>query len=276
MWHGTDPDHLTAIDGLSRIRPRATNGLFFALGHGTVVTALAAGVGHTVAGRAAFLAPWILIAIGSVNLCKVVRTSPLPPATKRPIVTQPFLLGMLLAAGIETSSQLSLLVLADQTNPWLLGIIFCGGMVVVDGLDGYLAASTQRLAATGEKNARDASRLLGVLVVIFSFALGGAELLGSELDRFAVPLGLALFGGVIVIRVWARSGSGSVIAKRIAEGEPGVSEPARLEARRKPQSGAPLVTSLDGGVYVGKNSQGCQPVFAHRESDGRRTHVQGG
>ena len=36
--HGTDPDHLTAIDGLCRLRPRATNGLLFAIGHGTALS----------------------------------------------------------------------------------------------------------------------------------------------------------------------------------------------------------------------------------------------
>jgi high-affinity nickel-transport protein len=46
--HGTDPDHLTAIDGLSRIRPSAANGLLFALGHGAVVTMLAVGVGELI------------------------------------------------------------------------------------------------------------------------------------------------------------------------------------------------------------------------------------
>lgn len=218
MRHGTDPDHLTAIDGLSRIRARATNGLFFALGHGLVVIALAQGVGQVVAGRAAFLAPWILIAIGSVNLWKVCRSSPSSHTVKRPIVAQPFLLGMLLAAGFETASQLSLLVLAGRTNPWLLGLAFCGGMVIVDGLNGYLAASTQSLAATGESNARIASRLLGILVVIFSFGLGGAELLGFELDRFALSLGLVLFTSVTAIRVWARSGSRPLVAKHIPQG----------------------------------------------------------
>ena len=59
--HGTDPDHLTAIDGLSRLRPRAANGLLFAIGHGSVVTLLAAGVGHVLAGRVAFLGPWMLM-----------------------------------------------------------------------------------------------------------------------------------------------------------------------------------------------------------------------
>ena len=44
MRHGTDPDHLAAIDGLTRIRPRATNGVYFALGHGLVVISLAVGI----------------------------------------------------------------------------------------------------------------------------------------------------------------------------------------------------------------------------------------
>jgi high-affinity nickel permease len=39
MRHGRDPDHLAAIDGLTRLRPRATNGVYFALGHGLVSSA---------------------------------------------------------------------------------------------------------------------------------------------------------------------------------------------------------------------------------------------
>jgi len=204
--HGTDPDHLTAIDGLSRLRPRAANGLLFAIGHGSVVTLLAAGVGHVLAGRVAFLGPWMLILIGVVNGWKVCRPSPVPLVVKRPIVAQPFLLGMVLAAGFETASQLSALILADQANPWLFGAAFSGGMALVDGLDGYLAASTLSLAARGEMNARIASRFLGILVVAFSFGLGGAELLGYEINLIALPLGVTLFAIVIAIRVWARSG----------------------------------------------------------------------
>jgi len=41
--------HLAAIDGLSRIRPRAMNGVYFALGHGLVVLLLAEGLGHFLA-----------------------------------------------------------------------------------------------------------------------------------------------------------------------------------------------------------------------------------
>lgn len=203
--HGTDPDHLTAIDGLARLRPRATNGLLFAIGHGSVVTLLAAGVGHVIAGRLAFLGPWMLMLIGGVNLWKVIRPSSPQGAGARPIVGQPFLLGMILAAGFETASQMSALILADRTNPWLFGAAFSGGMALVDGLDGYLAASTLNLAASGESNARVASRFLGIVVVLFAFGLGGAELSGYEINQVALPLGLVLFAIVIAIRVWARS-----------------------------------------------------------------------
>jgi high-affinity nickel-transport protein len=206
MRHGTDPDHLAAIDGLTRMRPRATNGAFFALGHGLVVALLAAGIGHVIAGRFAFIGPWTLILIGAVNLWRLFGSKQQQVTRpKRPIVAQPFLLGMLLAAGFETASQLSALILAGQTNAWLLGAVFSAGMLLVDGLDGYLAASTQHRAAVGYPNAKAASRLLGILVIIFSFGLGGAELAGMDLERFAVPLGLMLFATVIGIRVWART-----------------------------------------------------------------------
>jgi nickel/cobalt transporter (NiCoT) family protein len=139
-------------------------------------------------------------------LWKVLRPSPLAPAVKRPMVAQPFLLGMLLAAGFETASQLSALILADKANPWMLGAAFSSGMMLVDGLDGYLAASTIGLAARGGTNARTASRWLGLLVVTFSFGLGAAELTGVEMDLLALPLGLTLFAIVIAMRVWARGG----------------------------------------------------------------------
>ena len=229
LRHGTDPDHLTAIDGLCRLRPRATNGLYFALGHGSVVTLLAVGIGEALAGRAEFLSPWLMIAIGVVTLWKLRKPAAPLPAAKRPLVAQPFLLGMILAAGFETASQLSAFALAGQTNPLLLGAAFSTGMVLVDGIDGYLAASTQNLAARGGVNAQNASRSLGFLVVVLSFGLGGAKLLGFEWDHYALPLGLALFVLVIGFRVWARNGA------RLVEALPSLSS---LRVTELPNQGA--------------------------------------
>ena len=205
MRHGTDPDHLAAIDGLTRIRPRATNGVFFALGHGLIVILLALGIGHLLANRFAFVGPWSLILIGAVNLWRLVRGADHHHTHKHFAISQPFLLGVLLAAGFETASQLSALILAGQNNAFLVGAAFSSGMVLVDGVDGYLAASMVRRAAFGEARAKSASRLLGLIIVIFAFSLGGAELFGVDLARVALPLGLSLFVVVIGIRFWARS-----------------------------------------------------------------------
>jgi high-affinity nickel-transport protein len=212
MRHAVDPDHLAAIDGLTRLRPRRMNGIYFALGHSLVVILLAVGIGHLVAERFAFLGPWTLILIGAVNLLRLLRPAQAAQQLKppRPIIAQPFLLGMLLAAGFETASQLSALIIAGQNNPWLLGLAFSAGMVLVDGIDGGLAAGTQRLAAIGQANALRASKMLGVIIVIFSFGLGGAELVGIELDRFILPLGIGLFAIVIGIRMWARSNRSAI------------------------------------------------------------------
>jgi nickel/cobalt transporter (NiCoT) family protein len=205
LRHGMDPDHLTAIDGLSRFRPKAFNGLYFALGHGLVVTALTVGIGATLAEYAEPFAPWLLILIGAINLWKLICRSRFVAQANSPVIVQPFLLGMLLAAGFETSSQLSVFLLASHTNPFLLGAAFTFGMVITDGLDGFLAASTQRRAVGGNPNAQVASQTLGLIVVLFSFGLGTVELMGFDTAHIDLPVGLVLFALVIATRVMGKN-----------------------------------------------------------------------
>ena len=229
MRHGTDPDHLAAIDGLSRIRPSKANGVFFALGHGLVVTLLAVGVGRILAGRLEFLGPWTLILIGLVNLWRLAAKPAAYQGSRRPIIAQPFLLGMVLAAGFETASQLSALIVAGHGNAWQLGAVFSLGMILVDGVDGYLAAGTQALANAGESRGKTASRILGIIVVVFAFGLGGAELAGIDIDSFGLPLGVALFITVLSVRTWARS----PVAKTAGIGNSGMEEPVVLAGAEK-------------------------------------------
>lgn len=205
LRHGADPDHLTAIDGLSRIRPSRAIGVLFALGHGLLVTLLAAGIGRLLSNRLTFLQPWLLVSIGVMNLWRLRPRASNRSASARPLVAQPFLLGIILAAGFETGSQLSVIILGGYLNVILLGAVFTLGMVLTDGLDGWLAAATQRLAAQGGVDAQAASRFLGVLVVVYAFSLAAAEWMGFDFDRWALPLGVALFACTIGPRVWMRA-----------------------------------------------------------------------
>ena len=220
LRHGVDPDHLAVIDGLSRLRPSRWNGVFFALGHGFLVTLIAVGVGGLLARYLEPYAPWLLILLGGISIWRL-----LCPAMHRHrsffriAGTSPLLLGIFFGAGFETASQLSALVLAADLNPWVLGVMFSAGMIVVDGTDGYLASRTQIRAIAGGGRAQRASRALGVFVVVFSFGLGGAELLKLGVDRVALPLGCVLFIYLIGLRVWSAR------------------EPAELLQRDQPQSG---------------------------------------
>ncbi len=89
LKHGLDPDHLAAIDGLTRYnaarRPRVSrwSGLLFSAGHGVVVTTVAIAIATVATGWKApqwleNTGTWISIAfltlLGIANLAAVVRT----------------------------------------------------------------------------------------------------------------------------------------------------------------------------------------------------------
>ncbi|MFT4111289.1 hypothetical protein [Silvibacterium sp.] len=207
MRHGVDPDHLSVIDGLSRFHPSRWNGVLFAMGHGIIVTVLAVGFGKLLAGYVEPYTPWILLLLGVANLWRLLRPRPhkhpKPPKIFR---ASPLLLGVLFGMGFETASQLSAILLAGELNPWILGLVFSIGMMLVDGTDGLLAARTQQLARTGHTRSLQSSRALGVLVVVVSFTLAAGEFAGVDLNRFALPLGLILFAAVIGLRLWSGRG----------------------------------------------------------------------
>src|SRR6185503_20885653 len=83
LRHGLDPDHLVAIDGLTRSSRSRWTGFFFSLGHGIVVTLI--GVFLAVAateweppawveGVGTLVSIGILVALGAANLAIGVRT----------------------------------------------------------------------------------------------------------------------------------------------------------------------------------------------------------
>ena len=194
MRHGVDPDHLAAVDGLSRVRPSPLNGVLFALGHGEVVTLLAFP-------EALHLPAFLLLLVAALNLYRLLKPTPPTPPKGLPLLN-PLLLGVLFGLGFETASQLSALALSAELSPLRLGAFFTLGMLLVDGVDGLLASRLQNLAKDSRR-AEEASRLLGWAVVAVALVLALAELGGVDLEAFALPLGLGLFGLLVSLRLYA-------------------------------------------------------------------------
>jgi nickel/cobalt transporter (NiCoT) family protein len=202
--HGLDPDHLAAIDGLARLRNSRWNGVLFGIGHALMVTLLAAGVGRVSIDRLEKLSPFLLIAIGTVNLFRLFRSSG-RHGNFRILTSSPLLLGIVFAAGFETASQLSALALVNHKNAWLLGASFGTGMVIVDGIDGYNASNVQRRRHLDSERARLASLSLTILVVIMFYGLGITTLMNIDTSEFSLPIGLVLFLSIVGLRIWSRN-----------------------------------------------------------------------
>ncbi len=162
LRHGMDADHLAAIDGFSRLRPSRWNGVLFGLGHGLVVTALALLVDRLGANFGlGWLAPYLFLGVAALNLWRLLRPAaphahPSRTASRAVLASSPLLMGLLLAVGMETSSQLSALALSERVPPLLLGLVFTlgglggpGGRAVPARPAGGPAAGAPRVPGNG-------------------------------------------------------------------------------------------------------------------------------
>lgn len=248
MKHGLDPDHLVAIDALTRFNSQTNRrfarwcGLLFSLGHGAVVIGVALTVGLAterwiVPGWLDDLGAWIsiafLTALGLLNLHAVLGT-PLDrvvrPVGMRGRLFERFtrtsrpgaiaLVGALFALSFDTLSQAALFaVTASQLGGWAhsaaLGLLFMLGMMLADGANGLWIASLLRNA---DERARIASRVLGLAVAGLSLGVAAfvvAERYSESVATWASGRELVLGSGVIAV-VAAASLLGHVLARRPA------------------------------------------------------------
>lgn len=234
LRHGLDPDHLAAIDNLTRYNaghsPALARwcGALFSLGHGAAVTAVAVALAALSASSA--LPEWLdgagqliaivfLLAIGMVNLRASLGGSPRPVGTlgwiaprlmrRATSVSHPALIsliGMAFAVSMDTMSQAALFSVAAQgkfawTIAGLLGLTFTAGMLATDTASGWWVA---RMLGTGQ--ARNMSRALTLSIALLSLAvaaIGIARLFWNDLDHWydvhTLEIGVAtlvLLGGV--------------------------------------------------------------------------------
>ena len=231
LKHGLDPDHLAAIDGLTRFNARARpalsrwSGLLFSAGHGVVVTLVAIAVA-TVATE--WKAPawlentgtWIsiafLTALGLANLLAVVRTPRgeiVRAAGMRSRLFERFTraehpvliaaVGAAFALSFDTISQAVLFsITGSNLAGWLfaalLGLVFTAGMMATDALNGLWVS---HLARTADRRAAAASRLMSLAIGFTSLAiaaLAAARFALPSLDEQVASWGMALSAGVVV------------------------------------------------------------------------------
>jgi high-affinity nickel-transport protein len=233
LKHGLDPDHLAAIDGLTRFnaanRPRLSrwSGLLFSAGHGAVVTAIAVAVATLAAGwRApAWLedaGTWISIVfltlLGVANLAAILRTPRGEPVravglrgrffarlvrAEHPILVAA--VGAVFALSFDTIGQAVLFsVTGSSIAGWMfaasLGLVFTAGMMATDALNGLWVS---RMLERSVAQQALASRLMGGVIgaVALAIAATGAwrylsPAPGGPLDAGGVALGLAVMASV--------------------------------------------------------------------------------
>jgi nickel/cobalt transporter (NiCoT) family protein len=231
LKHGLDPDHLAAIDGLTRFnaakRPALSrwSGLLFSAGHGVVVTMVAIAVA-TVATQwkvPAWLedtGTWIsiafLTALGLANLVTVVRTprgEMVRAAGLRSRLFERFTraehpvliaaVGAAFALSFDSISQAVLFsVTGSNLAGWLfaalLGLVFTAGMMATDSLNGLWVS---HLVRSADRRAAAASRMMSLAIAFTSLAiaaLAAARHALPALDREVASWGAALSIGVVV------------------------------------------------------------------------------
>jgi high-affinity nickel-transport protein len=236
LRHGMDPDHLATIDGLARYnarsRPRLArwSGCLFSLGHGAVVTGVAAYVAlalhetHAPAWLERFGA-WtsiaILLVLGGLNFAAVLSApaaSVVSPRglkgrflgrlteTGHPAVIA--MIGAAFAVSFDTVSQAALFSAAGQRAAGLpfavaLGVIFTAGMMATDLANGLWVA---RMVERADARARLASRLMGLSIAGLSVAIAVvalARLLSPSAG--AALAGIELLAGLAVALLVAAS-----------------------------------------------------------------------
>lgn len=208
LRHGFDPDHLVAIDGLTRSSRSRWSGLFFSLGHGVVVTliGLVVAIAATdrqapawLEGLGACISIGVLLVLGIANLLMVVRAragEPVSPVGLRgrwlaqrvgqashPVVIAA--VGAAFALSFDTISHALVFSLTGASMAgWLfalaLGLLFTLGMVITDALNGWWVA---RMIAGADRRAARASRVMSIAIAALCLALAAASL-----AKYAVPL----------------------------------------------------------------------------------------
>jgi nickel/cobalt transporter (NiCoT) family protein len=217
LRHGFDPDHLVAIDGLTRSSKSRWCGLFFSLGHGVAVTLI--GVAVAIAATEWQAPSWleqsgaaisigVLLVLGVLNLLAVLRTpagsrvaliglrgrwlSERLAGTSHPAVIAS--IGAAFAVSFDTVSHALAFSLTGATMAGalfaaVLGIVFTAGMVLTDAINGLWVAKMMSGAAI-------ASRWMSGVVAFLCLSMGVLAV-----SEYALPASVLSAGTIALISI---------------------------------------------------------------------------
>ena len=234
LRHGADPDHLAAIDNLTRnsiarqpFLSRFT-GTLFAGGHTIMVLALATLVGYLGLRFAAHgqaietigtsISIVVLILLAGFNLRQLsngqtdrvagMKSRLLPPLLRD--ATSPWVaipVGLLFGFGFETSSQIAAYAVvfgadAGVTAALLVGSMFCVGMVCTDTLDSVLV---HRIVTYRTGHLPHVMRVWLWSVTLFAIGVAFYELVqlvGVQLPVSDLTISGVLVGSLLAVFAW--------------------------------------------------------------------------
>lgn len=235
LRHGFDPDHLVAIDGMTRSSSSCWCGLFFSLGHGVAVTLI--GLAVALAATEWQAPVWleqtgtlvsiaILLVLGIANLAAVLRT----PAGVRVVLvglrgrwlterlaraSHPAVIaaiGAAFAVSFDTVSHAAAFSLSGATMAGvlfaaLLGMVFTLGMVLTDTLNGLWAAKMMAGPAGASRWMSGAVAFLCLSIAALAFLRQASPAVDGLAERPSLPLAAAtllLITGVAAFAVSRR------------------------------------------------------------------------
>ncbi len=218
--HGIDPDHLVAIDGLTRfnandrLRLSRWAGFLFSLGHGMIVVAFAAFLGasapqdHVQSSSLVEMAGTLtsalfLLILGAVNLHGALRTDSnlifKPVGLKAAFLTRffrvgnPFsiiFVGAIFAISFDTFSQAALFAATtSRSGGWqcatFAALLFTFGMMLPDAVNGLWLS---KLIVRADLHARMLSRIMGGVIAGLSLTIGTMNLIQLSFPSVAVHI----------------------------------------------------------------------------------------
>jgi nickel/cobalt transporter (NiCoT) family protein len=202
LKHGFDPDHLAAIDGLTRSSQSRWCGLYFSLGHGTAVTVVGAAV--TLAAMHWQPPAWlalagVLISAGMLLVLGWLNLKELSGIRHPALIAS---VGAAFSLSFDTLAHALLFSAHGAAFAILLGALFTLGMVITDALNGWWVA---RMIRAADRRAAIASRWMSRVVAALCLlvaALGFTRYFLINIE-YSAAYSLATLAAIGAVSAWA-------------------------------------------------------------------------